>query len=75
MSRMITEEEAMKFIVQLLKEAGEPLSMEEIRARAKAIEDVECRDGMPRTLSKMRFKKLIQGKLDIQRKEWLWWVE
>ena len=75
MTRTITEKEAMDFIGQILKDAGEPLSMDEIRTRAKAIQDVTCRDGLPRTLSKMRFKGLVKGEMDPDRKEWLWWVE
>ncbi len=75
MTRTISEEDAQKFIIQILKDAGKALSMDEIRTKARTIEDVECRDGLPRTLSKMRFKKMISGKLDLERKEWLWWVE
>ena len=74
MSRMLSHEEAEQYILAILKEAGKPLSMEEIRTIAKSKEDVDCRDGLPRMLSKMKYKGLIKGELSAERKEWLWWI-
>ncbi len=68
----LSEAEAEKLIMHILDEAEDPLTTAEIKSKVKGSGN-ECADGLPRVLSKMKYKGLISGKLSLERKEWVWW--
>ena len=67
-------EEAERFVLRVLENAGEPLTtreIEEVEGRGGA----KCPDAAPVFLNTMRAKGLIQGKVSKEKMGWVWWVE
>lgn len=70
---VLTTEEAEKRILELLKKHGELTTreIEEINHR----DGYTCPDGTVKTLTKMKYKGLIKGRLSKEKGGWVWWVE
>ena len=69
---VLTHEEAEERILQLLKENGE-MSTQEIEMKGRE-NDVTCPDGSVKTLTKMKYKGLIKGRLSPEKGGWVWWL-
>lgn len=74
MPEQLTEQDAENLIVSLLSKANRPLTTREIEEKIQ-VKDKRCPDSAVRFLSKMRFKDIIKGKLSIEHKGWIWWIE
>ena len=73
MSREMTQNEAEEFVLELLKKQG-PMTTAEIEAAAMD-QSLECPDSVVRFLSRMKMKGLIGGKLSMEHRGWLWYLE
>ena len=74
MLEQLSEQDAEKLIVSLLVKANKPLTTREIEETVQG-KGKRCPDSAVRFLSKMRYKDMIKGKLSIEHKGWLWWLE
>lgn len=71
---MSGEEDAVALkIVELLKNAGRPLTTVEIEEEVNRL-GLKCPDSAARYLNQLRARGQIEGKLSIPRKSWVWWV-
>ena len=69
---VVSAEEAEKRILDLLTERGE-MSTQEIQEANKS-EGVDCPDGAVKTLTKMRYRGLVMGRLSREKGGWVWWI-
>ncbi len=67
------ESEAEEFVVKLLNE-HEFLTTREIEAEASK-HNITCPDAIIRFLNKMKMKGMIKGKLSVENRGWIWYVE
>lgn len=74
MQKELSEPEAEKLILSLLKKADNPLTTKEIEEIVQG-KGKQCPDSAVRFLSKMRYKEMIKGKLSLEHKGWIWWVD
>ncbi|MCD6461748.1 MAG: hypothetical protein J7L61_03290 [Thermoplasmata archaeon] len=74
MTRVMSDEEAEEYILAMLREAREPLLTREIEERMHRM-DGQCPDSSVRFLNRLRLQGKIKGKLSIERRGWIWWVE
>jgi repressor of nif and glnA expression len=74
MPEQLDETNAEKMIIALLSEAKEPLLTREIEAFVQG-KGKQCPDSAVRFLTKMRYKGLISGKLSMEHRGWIWWIE
>jgi hypothetical protein len=72
MTRILSEPEAEKFVMTLLKERGS-MTTKEIEQIARK-EGKRCPDETVLFLTKLRFKGKIKGELSQEKRGWLWWV-
>lgn len=72
MERELSEDEAEDFILKLLQ-ANKKMSTSDVERKMKG-KGLKCMDGPARVLSKLKFKGLIQGKLSIKDRGWVWWI-
>ena len=67
-------DEAVDLIVQVLEEAGKPLTTREVqRETEKRL--VRCPDSTAVFLNRLRIKGVIMGERSRERRGWIWWVE
>jgi predicted transcriptional regulator len=66
--------EAVDLILQVLVEAGKPLTTREVQAETEK-RRVRCPDSTVVFLNRLRIKGLINGERSRERKGWIWWVE
>jgi len=72
--RSLSEEEAIEFILSILKAAGKPLTTREIEEEAQK-RLVQCPDKTPVFLNRLRLKGIVKGELSPERRGWIWWIE
>lgn len=72
--RSLTEDEAIEFVLSILKAAGKPLTTKEIEEETRK-RLVQCPDKTPIFLNRLRLKGTIKGQLSPERRGWIWWVE
>ncbi len=73
MSQEWSESSAEKFVIELL-EQSDHLTTREIEAEASN-RNLTCPDAMIRFLNKMKLKGLIKGKLSVEHRGWIWYIE
>ncbi|MBS7620060.1 hypothetical protein KEJ21_05385 [Candidatus Bathyarchaeota archaeon] len=67
-------EKAEKFIIDILRSAGKPLTTREIQQETEK-RLVRCPDSTIVFLTKLRNKGSIRGELSASKRGWIWWVE
>ena len=72
--RKLVGNEAVDLILQVLGEAGKPLTTREVQAETEK-RQVRCPDSTVIFLNRLRIKGLINGERSRERKGWIWWVE
>lgn len=72
--RSLTEDEAIEFVLSILKAADRPLTTKEIEEETRK-RLVQCPDKTPIFLNRLRLKGAIKGQLSPERRGWIWWVE
>lgn len=70
----LSEKEATKIILSILKKAQKPLSTRDIEGETRKLL-VACPDNTPVFLNKLRLKGIIKGQLSPERRGWIWWIE
>ena len=70
---VLSKEEAEERILELLKEHGE-LTTQEIEEHNNE-EGMNCPDGVVKTLTRMKFKGIVKGKLSPEKGGWAWRIE
>jgi hypothetical protein len=68
-----SKQDVEQYVVQLLSQ-GKKYTTKEIVELAEK-DGVTCPDEPARFLNKMRMKGQITGKLSMEHKGWLWWIE
>jgi len=72
--RRLGEEEAVDLILQILREAGEPVTTRQIQEETdKRL--LRCPDSTIVFLNRLRIKGVIRGERSKERRGWVWWVE
>jgi len=72
--RRLEGEEAVDVILQILREAGRPLTTREIQQETgKRL--VRCPDSTVVFLNRLRRSDTIRGQRSPERRGWIWWVE
>jgi hypothetical protein len=61
-----------QYILDLLKKEGK-LTTQQIKEKTENA-GLSCPDEPVRFLNKLRIKGMIQGKISMEHKGWLWWV-
>ena len=61
-----------RYILELLQKKGK-LTTQQIKESADKA-GLSCPDEPVRYLNKLRIKGMIQGKISMEHKGWLWWV-
>ena len=72
--RKLAGNEAVDLILQVLEEAGKPLTTREVQAETEK-RQVRCPDSTVIFLNRLRIKGLINGERSRERKGWIWWVD
>ncbi|MFQ5911226.1 MAG: hypothetical protein ACE5IJ_11000 [Thermoplasmata archaeon] len=72
-TRKVSREAAETMILEILKEGGHMTTIE-IEERFQS-ENAECPDSAALFLNKMRLQGKISGKLSVEHKGWLWWLD
>ncbi|MCW3979624.1 MAG: hypothetical protein NWF12_07760 [Candidatus Bathyarchaeota archaeon] len=72
--RRMGEDEAVDFILQILKEAVGPLTTREIQAETRK-RLLRCPDSTVVFLNRLRIKGVVRGERSRERRGWIWWVE
>ena len=72
--RKLAGNKAVDLILQVLVEAGKPLTTREVQAETEK-RLVRCPDSTVVFLNRLRIKGLINGERSRERKGWIWWVE
>ena len=72
--RKLGGDEAVDFIVQILREAGEPLMTKEVQLETEK-RLVQCPDSTVVFLNKLRRSGSIKGERSRERRGWIWWVD
>ena len=72
--RKLGGEEAVDLIVQVLREAGEPLMTKEVQLETEK-RLVQCPDSTVVFLNKLRRSGSIKGERSRERRGWIWWVD
>ena len=67
------EDQALRFIRNLLKNRGEGMTTEEIQEKVQAF--LRCSDDVSHFLHRFRSQGLIKGRFSKERKGWIWWYE
>ena len=73
MPKELSESETEEFIMDLLRN-NEHLTTRGIEEEASK-RDLSCPDAIIRFLNKMKLKGLIKGKLSIEHRGWIWFME
>lgn len=72
--RRLEEQEATDLVLQVLKEAGRPLTTREVQVEADK-KLVRCPDSTVVFLNRLRMKGVIKGERSKERRGWVWWIE
>lgn len=72
--RKLVGNEAVDLILQVLREAGEPLTTREVQAETEK-RLVRCPDSTVVFLNRLRIKGLINGERSRERRGWIWWLK
>ena len=72
--RKLVGNEAVDLILQVLGEAGKPLTTREVQAETER-RLVRCPDSTVVFLNRLRIKGLINGERSRERKGWIWWLK
>ena len=72
--RRLEGDEAVDLIVQVLEEAGKPLTTREVQKETER-RLVRCPDSTAVFLNRLRIKGVIRGERSRERRGWIWWVE
>jgi len=72
--RELRGEEADQLIIQLLRDAGRPLTTREVQAETEK-RLVRCPDSTVVFLNKLRIRGEINGERSSEKKGWVWWVQ
>jgi hypothetical protein len=73
-TRELRGEEADQLIIQLLRDAGRPLTTREAQAETEK-RFVRCLDSTVVFLNKLRIRGSIKGERSSEKKGWVWWVQ
>lgn len=71
--RVLRGDEADKLIIQLLKDAGKPLTSREVQAETEK-RLVRCPDTTVVYLNRLRINGIIKGEMNKEKRAWLWWI-
>ena len=71
--RILRGDEADKLIIQLLKDAGKPLTSREVQTETEK-RLVRCPDTTVVYLNKLRINGTIKGEMNKEKRAWLWWI-
>jgi repressor of nif and glnA expression len=74
MPDVLAQDEAEDLILSVLGNAEGPLTTREIEEIVSG-KGKQCPDSAVRFLTKMRYKGMIMGKLSMEHKGWIWWIE
>jgi hypothetical protein len=72
-NRVLNDEEADQLIIQLLKDAGRPLTTREVQEETQK-KLVRCPDSTAVFLNKLRLRGVVHGEMSKERRGWIWWV-
>ncbi len=72
--RGLEGDEAANLIVQVLREAGRPLTTREVQGETEK-RLVRCPDSTAVFLNRLRTRGVIKGERSKERCGWIWWVE
>ena len=72
--KRLSEDEAVELIISILRTAGKPLTTREIEMETRK-RMVSCPDRTPVFLNRLRLKGIVKGKLSVEKRAWIWWVE
>jgi hypothetical protein len=72
-NRLLIGEEADELIIQLLGEAGRPLTTREVQAETQK-KLVRCPDSTFVFLNNLRLRGFVYGDMPKERRGWVWWV-
>ena len=72
--RKLVGNEAVDLILEVLGEAGEPLTTREVQVETER-RLVRCPDSTVVFLNRLRIKGLINGERARERKSWIWWLK
>jgi hypothetical protein len=72
--KKLSEKEAVKIILSILKKADKPLSTRDIEGETRKLL-IACPDNTPVFLNRLRLKGIIKGQLSPERRGWIWWIE
>jgi len=72
--KKLSEKEATKIILSILKKAEKPLSTRDIEGETRKLL-ITCPDNTPVFLNRLRLKGVIRGQLSPERRGWIWWIE
>lgn len=72
-NRVLKNEEADQLIIELLKDAGCPLTTREVQKETQK-RLVRCPDSTVVFLNKLRLKGVVHGEMSKERRGWIWWV-
>jgi hypothetical protein len=72
--KKLSEKEAVKTILSILKKADKPLSTRDIEGETRKLL-ITCPDNTPVFLNRLRLKGIIKGQLSPERRGWIWWIE
>jgi len=73
-SKRLSEDEAVEFIISILRTADKPLTTREIEMETRK-RMVSCPDKTPVFLNRLRLKGIVKGQLSVEKRAWIWWVE
>ena len=71
--RVLNGEEADQLVIQLLREAGHPLTTREVQEETQK-RLVRCPDSTVVFLNQLRLKGVVNGKMSKERRGWIWWI-
>jgi hypothetical protein len=71
--RILRGDEADKLIIQLLKDAGKPLTSREIQTETEK-RLVRWVDTTVVYLNRLRINGVIKGEMNKEKRAWLWWI-
>ena len=72
MPEVMTEEEAEKHIMELLRKYG-PMTTKALEEKTKS-EGRSCPDGTLQFLNKLRFSGKVKGEVSMEHRGWIWWI-
>ena len=70
--RRLEGDEAVDLIVQVLEEAGKPLTTREVQKETER-RLVRCPESTAVFLNRLRIKGVIRGERSRERRGWIWW--